>query len=66
MSLSVRMVRWGIPSWSRHKIDTGGTRPIKLPVRRMGPDQRDILNKEMDKIIAKRWEARVRGPVLSC
>ena len=46
----------------KHKIDTGGTRPIKLPVRRMGPDQRDILNKEMDKIIATEKVVRSKSP----
>jgi len=35
----------------RHRIDTGDVSPFKMPVRRMGPAQRDILDKEMDKIL---------------
>ena len=36
----------------KHKIDTGAEIPRKQAVRRMGPAQRDVLNKELDKIIA--------------
>ena len=33
----------------KHKIDTGSVKPFKMPVRRMGPAQREILNKEWTK-----------------
>ena len=36
----------------KHRIDTGKVAPVKQPVRRMGPAQREILNQELDKIIA--------------
>ena len=42
----------GYTDMVRHRIDTGDVPPRKQAVRRMEPAQRDILDSELDKILA--------------
>ena len=38
---------------TKHRIDTGSAKPVKLPPRRFGPVERDIIDNEVDKMMSK-------------
>ena len=41
----------GRNDWVKHKIDTGSSKPIKIPPRRVPIKQREIIDKEVSKMI---------------
>jgi hypothetical protein len=43
----------GVTHLVSHRIDTGDHPPIKIPPRRMGPEQRKIVDEEVDKMLKK-------------